>query len=47
MAKFLRIATAVREIHGESSGNNENANDRILEDIDRLAALDEITLPPL
>ena len=28
------------------SGNNETANDRILEDINRLAALDKITLPP-
>ena len=30
-----------------ASGNNETANDRILDDISRLATLDEITLPPL
>ena len=29
-----------------TSGNNETANDRILEDINRLVALDKITLPP-
>ena len=28
------------------SGNNETANDHILEDINKLAVLDKITLPP-